>query len=220
MHLPHSSLRHPLAFLLLAGTACVPGSIKVGEDTEGTASGSGSTAATDSDGETVTTTDTTAAMCVPDEPIEYGRYRCGEAGHEHQKDPALCQLAVPRPCTDPGEGSSCTQNADCGGGTCEQREDVDFGSYCYCAPPTCETTAACGDGNSCYCTFDGSGRCMPSNCATDADCGAELCAISQDACGVLGLFCTTPEDLCDGEFACVYVQDAARWEPVGALGCP
>jgi hypothetical protein len=45
--------------------------------------------------------------------------------------------------------------------------------------------------------------------------------VAFDACGVQGLFCTTPDDLCDGhEFPCVFVPENGRWEPVGAIGCP
>ncbi|MBA3549600.1 MAG: hypothetical protein H0T76_24245 [Nannocystis sp.] len=42
MYFLDRSLRHPLALLLLACTACVPGSLKLGEDTDDAASGSAS----------------------------------------------------------------------------------------------------------------------------------------------------------------------------------
>ncbi|PCC71635.1 hypothetical protein SAMN02745121_01178 [Nannocystis exedens] len=196
-----------LSALLLGAGACTPPRGDLGDYSE-------------SDSEAATSEDAEEALCVPDEPLDYGRYRCGEGGHEHQREPALCQLAAANPCTTPGEGSTCSEDADCGGGTCEQREDVDLGVFCECLPPSCEATEDCAAGTSCYCTWNGSGRCMPSNCATDEDCGGAVCAVSQDACGVHGLFCTTPEDLCDGEFGCIYVAENARWEEVGAVGCP
>jgi hypothetical protein len=210
---------YSLLLAVLGAAACLPATNSVG-NADATDSTTDSTTGTVA--QTEGTTATGEPPCNPDEPVGGGVYLCGGPGHQHQKEPATCELAEPRPCETPGEAGNCMADADCEGAElCEQHEDVDFGSYCRCEPPTCETTADCGPDSSCHCGANPSGSCVPSNCATDEDCDGQLCAVSLDACGVQGLFCTTDEDLCDGnEFACVYVPENGRWEPSGAIGCP
>lgn len=200
-------------------------------DESPTSSGStDSSSGTDSStsAETSTTEETGAPACADDEEVGGGVYRCGDSGREHQKEPASCELLVPMPCmdtsgTDPfGQPSTCQTDLDCGGSvhaTCQQFASADFGSYCGCVP-RCETSSDCDAGSTCHCGDLPHGECRPSNCATDSDCGDELCAVSWDACGIHGLYCTTPEDECEGEFGCIYDTDAGKWVEGGADGCP
>lgn len=221
-------MKHYLPLLaVLVACACLPVTKSVGDanatETGGTDTDTETDTTTGDGTQTDATTDTGGPVCASDEPVGGGVYFCGGIGFDHQKEPAMCGLAAPRPCENPGEGSNCTADADCGGDSlCKQHDDVDFGSYCRCGPPPCETAADCGSGTTCYCGSSTNGACLPSNCATDEDCDGMLCAVSVDACGVHGLYCTTAEDLCVGnsDWPCTYVPENGRWEPIGAIGCP
>ncbi len=91
--------------------------------------------------------------------------------------------------------SDCTASAY---GSCQQgsNEGAGFSSYCSYG---CAIDDDCDEGFVCECSSP-AGRCVPANCATDADCPTgEACARYEydDGCGpTVGYACTSPEDSC------------------------
>ncbi len=213
-----------LALLPLALCACTPASKEVGDtpDSDGQTETSAADTGPGDDDPGTSGSGGEPLMCTDDTPIGGGAWLCDDNGHEHQRDPAQCTAVPPLACTDPGDG--CTSDDECGpGNVCTQLSDDEVGPepLCGCRPAPCSADADCPDAFSCYCGMNARGLCVPSNCTTDADCPGQLCAASQDACGVDGVYCTSPADECDGTvFPCVFSEEAGHFIESGALGCP
>lgn len=125
-----------------------------------------------------------------------------------------------------GEGE-CLSDADCtagDNGRCANNRDIWSCSY-----DTCYSDSACTSGGPCACE-GGSGyagnTCLPGNCQTDADCGANgYCSPTLGGCGnyggVIGYFCHTAADKCvdDADCAsptqglgyCMYSPEVGHW---------
>jgi hypothetical protein len=166
-----------------------------------------------------------AAVCESDEPIGGGAYLCDESQHEHQREDAACEVQELPPCTMPDEFARCSSDAQCGEGElCVQSDPMadDAPPSCDCLPSPCAAADDCTASTTCYCGMNARGECVDAGCQIDADCGSYLCAASKDACGVHGLHCTTPDDLCDPATAwpCTFIPETGRWENSGAIGCP
>ena len=147
-----------------------------------------------------------------DPPVPSGFERCND-GILHRLEKRACEApTTPDSCTDNMLGG-CTSAADCvekPNGSCQQ--DMIFGGFtegtCSCVYG-CATDEDCGQGQICRCAGDGLGlytECIEAGCAQDSDCpDGELCGLSPDICAPGGFLtaCTTPNDLCDGDGACV-----------------
>jgi hypothetical protein len=205
--------------------ACTPPTEEVGDapdtetDTTATATATASTGASSGD---ETAADTGVASCEGDAPVGGGAWQCPDNERTHQRDPAQCDAIDWPACTDPGGG--CATDDDCSPGrVCAQLSDEQAGDMplCGCLERPCTIADDCPDDFTCFCGSGSRGSCEPANCETDADCGGELCATSVDACGVGGLYCTSPADECDGgTYGCVWEVEVGHFVEGGAIGCP
>lgn len=102
----------------------------------------------------------------------------------------------------PGDGMSCTSNADCAAdGNVNLLPFVCL--HGHCTIDQCLTDEDCGENTACVCARGGLGfvranTCLPANCRVDADCGTTgYCAASFGPCGSIdGYYCHTANDTC------------------------
>lgn len=68
----------------------------------------------------------------------------------------------------------------------------------------CTRHSQCGSNEACLCTPGNDAHCVPANCRTDDDCSDGVCVQTITGVGcvpsefVVGLYCTTSKDTCDG----------------------
>ena len=94
---------------------------------------------------------------------------------------------------------ACQSDADCSGKNgclCGSGEGADR-NRCI-ALDACESDADCGKGLRCECDRSGPNYCYPTNCDTDAECGAFSCAESSTG----GRYCHTARDTCKVDAEC------------------
>lgn len=161
-----------------------------------------------------------------------------EAIHRHTQVDCN-EKPVHQPCSRPDPDFGCQSDAECDeypNGSCA---DVSGGCFCRYV---CTTDSDCGDGNACICAsrwaeghrnesgpFGSYDPCVPAQCHTDADCGDLRCGVSIGGCWqVEGLYCHTPEDVCEGHQdcrdldlgnRCAYSPEEKRWTCVDFFNC-
>ena len=112
-------------------------------------------------------------------------------------------------CNASNPDAPCSTDADCGGDRCT---NSDYGTSCECVH-VCNGDGDCGAGESCLCTsgyltpggsvLDVPGSCLPSTCASSADCDGEPCGMYIDICQQpSGFACHTEADLCRWDSDC------------------
>ena len=131
-------------------------------------------------------------------------------------------------CPDAGLPGCCTADSDCTDGT-NGRCTITGNGGPHCTYDECTTSTDCATGKSCACgdvnqySFN---VCVPSNCRTDADCGANgYCSPTLDfTCGTYGgeytgVYCHTAQDQCTNDSdcggtngRCSYNPETSRWE--------
>ncbi|WP_434419266.1 hypothetical protein [Nannocystis pusilla] len=101
---------------------------------------------------------------------------------------------------------------------------------------SCHTDEECGPDKACVCNvtrsddppysrpFYRTTSCVWAECRTDADCAFGMrCGVDTQCNHVIGLFCHTPEDGCEGDADCPercgYSQTDKRWFCVGHVFC-
>jgi hypothetical protein len=101
------------------------------------------------------------------------------------------------------EFSDCRTNADCASlrfGYCDNI--FGFGEAAVCRSG-CATDSDCGH-QVCLCNGTTPGVCVSAGCQVDADCpDGSLCAYSRGVCGDVSFNCTSPKDECVGNSDCV-----------------
>jgi Cys-rich repeat protein len=91
------------------------------------------------------------------------------------------------------------------GGVCQD-------GACY-VPEECRTDSDCRAGATCMCSATARGAsegehhnrlnwCVPTQCASDADCSGFACSATPGPCGWEGFYCHTANDACDGDADC------------------
>lgn len=132
-------------------------------------------------------------------------------------------------CPDAGFSGCCSSDAECTDGQ-NGRCTITGNGGPHCTYDECTTSNDCATGKSCGCgdvnqySFN---TCVPSNCRTDADCGANgYCSPTLDfTCGTYGgeytgVYCHTPKDQCMNDSdcgnatnaRCSYNPESSRWE--------
>ncbi|MFY0539465.1 hypothetical protein [Nannocystis pusilla] len=101
---------------------------------------------------------------------------------------------------------------------------------------SCHTDEECGPDRACVCDvtwgddhpdsgpFYRTSSCVYAECLTDADCAFGMrCGVDTQCEHIIGLFCHTPEDGCEGDADCPehcgYSQTDERWFCVGHWFC-
>jgi hypothetical protein len=158
--------------------------------------------------------------------------------HRHTQVDCNVKL-VHAPCSRPDPDFGCQSDAECDeypNGLC-----ADSSEGCFCRY-SCSTDDDCGAGNACICPttwaeghpnesgpFGAYDPCVPAQCHSDADCGDLRCGLSVGGCyQAEGLYCHTPEDMCEGHQdcqeldlgdRCAYSLDEGRWTCVDFFNC-
>jgi hypothetical protein len=155
--------------------------------------------------------DTPRFPCGDPQPVldaTTGLERCG-GGYLRRSAPAHCPSALPR--TTPVANynpavDTCERDSDCSTATygalahCAERE----GGYARTCVAGCVEDDDCDTGRVCLCE-EPAGRCVPSTCTTNADCGPSLdCAsyASDPGCFSTAFACQVPSDACGGDADC------------------
>jgi hypothetical protein len=137
-----------------------------------------------------------------------GLERCA-AGYLRRSAAANCPSSLPRNEPVPNYNfaiDTCQFDVDCPSATwgpyahCAERE----GGYSRACTAGCVADADCDSGRVCLCE-DPVGRCVPSSCVTNADCGPSLnCAsfASDPGCFSTQFACQQPEDACGADADC------------------
>lgn len=144
------------------------------------------------------------AVC--DNPVELtqpsgapsGFVRC-ESGLIERVAALECEPVDVGACDQGEEEPACSTAADCGdNGVCESVGSGP-GVFCQCRS-TCQVDADCGEGAICGCSpLKAYPQCMPSTCASTADCGDTLCGFGRGDNGCETRYagaCTSDEDAC------------------------
>jgi hypothetical protein len=150
----------------------------------------------------------------------------------HRPEIKTCPDRLPpssRSCTQSGapgaptSPSSCSVDADCSAGPhgrCQSQSTGLASSSCHCAYG-CTDDSQCKPDELCLC--GGSiGKCVKTNCKSDADCGAGSYCLShgiQSGCSSgVAFACSTPEDQCLLDSDCLASSSAPSWPVCGHDG--
>jgi hypothetical protein len=142
---------------------------------------------------------------------DHGFVHC-DGGWSHRPEARECPSMLPRPDVCEGESfGSCAADADCtarANGACTPFDD----GGCRCSYG-CRTDADCVEGYMCVCG-DIIGRCTPTACTVDADCGDALCASYVESPGCPGdaYACQSTDDQCASTADCPEGQECSLEE--------
>lgn len=161
---------------------------------------------------------------IHDVPVETGLVQCA-GGWVHRPARGECPSTLPRAEGVGAVESGCTSDADCTErpeGWCYRADP----NPSYCGAPSgrhvgqcqygCVRDENCASGTICTC-FELTGQCVPSGCATDADCNGFLCA-SRSTYGPFT--CQTASDECMTDADCPggRCNEARRCEALPSTG--
>ncbi len=153
----------------------------------------------------------------------------GRVPKEHRAEAVACNtapIAGNVEGVDAGAGTAppeCASDPDCTeglGGRCS----IDFGTRdepgARCVYDACYEDGDCGARSACVCsgTVTTGNRCLPGNCAIDADCSGGLCSPSLGDCGAfggtVGNFCHLDADECTNDDECTEQPGGyCAWSP-------
>jgi hypothetical protein len=206
-----SSVLNRFVSALLLGALLVPPSACGGSSVDDEPNGSGGTGGSNG---------VTLGEC--DNPITHasGWVSCDDA-FSHRESAGTCESSVPRS----GEYGGCN-DSDCA--------DLPYGHCWYpsyhpgvtaVCTPGCVSDADCAANEVCFCE-EPVGRCIPSDCTVDADCGEDaFCSTYKGpdvpACGfyTAGAACQKKTDACVGDECNCALVNGARACVQGLGGC-
>jgi hypothetical protein len=165
----------------------------------------------------------------PCEDLGGGYAEC--AGVVTRQEPGSCeQTPEPPSCELPDAEEyvgDCISDAHCSAGaTCRQTQSADI---CVCEQ-SCVADEDCGAGEICLCgaAYGGRNKCIPADCASNAECGDLSCQVSKDGCNTFQYpraACRSRSDACQTDADCgatgfcISTSPGAPWECVSAAVC-